>query len=84
MERQGHSPIDWDMHRDMPTPASPEQDQEQQRDALNDGQPDTVARPPLVLRSPPVPPPQPLWLHHANWPPRHSMHRPEMVLCYFF
>ncbi|XP_042487631.1 uncharacterized protein LOC122067853 [Macadamia integrifolia] len=79
VERQGRAPIDWDLHRTLPSPNSPDQDQEQQRDQ-DEGQPDTVARPPLVMPSPPVPPPQPLWqqdLHHAHWP-RHSMHRSEM------
>ncbi|KAJ4979207.1 hypothetical protein NE237_009987 [Protea cynaroides] len=79
VERQGRAPIDWDLHQTLPTPTSPEQDQEQQRDQ-NEGQPDTVGRPPLVMPSPPVPPPQPLWqqdLHHANWP-RHSMPRSEI------
>lgn len=78
VERQGRSPIDWDLHRTLPTP-SPEQDQEQQRDDQSEGQADTVGRPTLGLPSPPVPPPQPLWhqdLHHANWP-RHNMHRSE-------
>lgn len=81
MERQGRAPIDWDLHRNLPTPASPEQDEEQQRDEQNEDQRDSIARPSLVLPSPPVPPPQPLWhqdLHHTNWP-RHSMHRSEIV-----
>ncbi|KAF8403161.1 hypothetical protein HHK36_011258 [Tetracentron sinense] len=80
VERRGHAPIDWDLHRTLPTPASPEQDQEQQRDDQDEDQPDTLARPAIVLPSSPVPPPQPLWhqeLHHANWP-RHSMHRSEI------
>ncbi|GMI86951.1 SUMO-targeted ubiquitin E3 ligase 5 [Hibiscus trionum] len=75
VERQGHSPIDWDLHRNLPTPASPEPDQEQQRGETNDDQNDAINRP-----SPPVPPPQPLWhhdLHHTRWS-RHSMHRSEI------
>ncbi|XP_042512497.1 uncharacterized protein LOC122087428 [Macadamia integrifolia] len=32
VERQGRTPIDWDLHRTLPTPNSPEQDPEQQRD----------------------------------------------------
>lgn len=63
VERQTHSPIDWDLHRNLPIPipipASPDQNQ-------NDVEP-----------SPPVPPPpQPLWHHHHNWA-RHSVHRHE-------
>ncbi|KAK9282819.1 hypothetical protein L1049_011042 [Liquidambar formosana] len=82
VERQGRAPFDWDLHGNLPTPtpASPERDQEQQRDEQNEDQHDGIARPSLVLPSPPVPPPQPLWhqdLHHASWP-RHSMHRSEI------
>ncbi|XP_031250619.1 uncharacterized protein LOC116108523 [Pistacia vera] len=82
VERQGHTPIDWDLHRNLPTPTptSPEQNQEQQRDDQNEDQPDAIDRPSLVLPSPPVPPPQPLWhqdLHHTTWS-RHSMHRSEI------
>uniref|UniRef100_A0A5B6Z871 RING-type domain-containing protein n=1 Tax=Davidia involucrata TaxID=16924 RepID=A0A5B6Z871_DAVIN len=80
VERQSRAPIDWDLHRNLPTPASPERDQEQQRDEHNEDQHDAIGRPSLVLPSPPVPPPQPLWhqdLHHSSWP-RHSMHRSEI------
>ncbi|KAK8510088.1 hypothetical protein V6N13_103690 [Hibiscus sabdariffa] len=75
VERQGHSPIDWDLHRNLPTPASPEPDQELQRGETNGDQNDAINRPP-----PPVPPPQPLWhhdLHHTRWS-RHSMQRSEI------
>ncbi|KAE8670656.1 kinetochore protein nuf2-like [Hibiscus syriacus] len=80
VERQGHSPIDWDLHRNLPTPASPDTDQEQQRGETIDDQNDAINRPSLVLPSPPVPPPQPLWhhdLHHTRWS-RHNMHRSEI------
>ncbi|KAJ4829846.1 hypothetical protein Tsubulata_016561 [Turnera subulata] len=82
VERQGRAPVDWDLHRNLPTPTptSPEQDEEQQRDEQNEDPRDTVNRPSLVLPSPPVPPPQPLWhqdLHHTGWS-RHSMHRSEL------
>ncbi|XP_010241654.1 PREDICTED: uncharacterized protein LOC104586194 [Nelumbo nucifera] len=80
VERQSRSPIDWDLHRTLVPPTSPEQDQEQQRDDQNEDSPETVTRPPLVLPSPPVPPPQPLWqqaLNHANWS-RHGIHRSEI------
>lgn len=82
VERQGRSPIDWDLHRNLPTPApaSPEQGQDQQRDEQNEDQRDGINRPSMVLPSPPVPPPQPIWhqdLHHTSWS-RHSMHRSEI------
>ncbi|XP_068344628.1 uncharacterized protein [Pyrus communis] len=82
VERRSHAPIDWELHRNLPTPtpASPEHDQEQQRDEQNEDQRDAINRPSLVLPSPPVPPPQPLWhqdLHHTGWS-RHSMHRSEI------
>ncbi|CAN1238656.1 Protein neuralized [Linum grandiflorum] len=78
VERQGRPPIDWDVHRNLPiqNPASPEQDEEQQRDEPHEEQRAAVNRP----RPPPVPPPQPLWhqdLHHTGWS-RHSMHRSEL------
>lgn len=83
VERQGRAPTDWDLHRNLPTPtpASPERDPDQQGDEHNEGQHETINRPSLVLPSPPVPPPQPLWhqdLHQTGWS-RHSMHRSEMV-----
>ncbi|GMH10222.1 hypothetical protein Nepgr_012063 [Nepenthes gracilis] len=79
VERQGRAPMDWDLHRNSPTPALSRQDQEGQRDEPNEG--DAISTPTLNLPSPPVPPPQPpVWhhdLHHANWS-RHSMHRSEL------
>uniref|UniRef100_A0A0V0ITA9 Putative trichohyalin-like n=1 Tax=Solanum chacoense TaxID=4108 RepID=A0A0V0ITA9_SOLCH len=80
VERQGRSPIDWDLHRNLPIPASPEMGLDQQNDEQNDDQQDGVGRPSIVLPSPPVPPPQPLWhqdLHHSSWP-RHAVHRSEL------
>ncbi|CAL5404307.1 unnamed protein product [Camellia sinensis] len=46
VERQTCAPIDWDLHRNLPTPtpASPEQDQEQQRDEHNGDQSDAMGR----------------------------------------
>ncbi|KAJ9175468.1 hypothetical protein P3X46_014019 [Hevea brasiliensis] len=82
VERQGRAPIDWDLHRNLPTPTptSPERDEDQQRDEQNEDQRDVMNRPSLVLPAPPVPPPQPLWhqdLHHTSWS-RHSMQRSEL------
>ncbi|XP_068640531.1 uncharacterized protein [Aristolochia californica] len=82
VQRQGRSPYDWDLHRAMPTPVATVPNQGRQRDDQNDEQSDAVTRPPLVLPSPPVPPPQPLWhqdIHQSTWP-RHGMHRSEIVL----
>ncbi|CAA2961952.1 zf-C3HC4_3 domain-containing [Olea europaea subsp. europaea] len=78
VERQGRSPIDWDLHRNLPLPVSPERDQDQQNDEQNEDQHDAIGRPSLLLPSPPVPPSQPLWhqdLHHSSWS-RH--HRSEL------
>ncbi|KAH7839405.1 hypothetical protein Vadar_003738 [Vaccinium darrowii] len=82
VERQTSASIDWDMDRNSPnpSPASPEGDQEQQSDEQNGDQNEAIGRVSLVLPSPPVPPPQPLWhqhLHHSSWS-RHSMHRSEL------
>ncbi|XP_071734611.1 uncharacterized protein [Rutidosis leptorrhynchoides] len=76
VSRQGRTPIDWDLHRNIPNPGSQEgaQDQHQnQHDAA-------IGRPSLVLPSPPpVPPPQPIWHHlpYSSWS-RHTMHRSEL------
>ncbi|XP_059298635.1 uncharacterized protein LOC132051519 [Lycium ferocissimum] len=80
VERRGRAPIDWDMHRNLPIPTSPERDQDQQNDERNDAQQEGITRPSLVLPTSPVPPPQPLWhqdLHQSSWP-RHSVHRSEL------
>ncbi|XP_052205046.1 uncharacterized protein LOC127809911 isoform X1 [Diospyros lotus] len=87
VERQAQAPIDWDLHRNVPTPtpASPEQDREEQRDEQNGDQNDDMGRPSLALPSPPVPPPQPLWhqaLHHSSWS-RQSMRRSDLF-CWNF
>lgn len=82
VERQGQTGIDWELHRNFPTSATSLHDQEQPEER---NVRDTVNRPALVLPSPPVPPPQPLWQQgvHTNWS-RHRMHRSELVsyLCF--
>ncbi|KAH6761885.1 RING/U-box superfamily protein [Perilla frutescens var. hirtella] len=80
VERRGRDSIDWDLHRNLPLPPSPERNQDQQNDEPNEDQRDATARPALVLPTPPVPPPQPLWHHdfqHPGWS-RHSVHRSEL------
>ncbi|XP_017983530.1 PREDICTED: uncharacterized protein LOC18590450 isoform X1 [Theobroma cacao] len=77
VERQNHASIDWELHETSPTPASLEQDLEQQSRDQNEGQGDAVEGPPLALPSPRMPPTQPLWdqdSHHYNWAP-HDMHQ---------
>ncbi|KAL0303492.1 UNVERIFIED_CONTAM: hypothetical protein Sradi_6217300 [Sesamum radiatum] len=66
VERQGRAPIDWDLHRNLPLPPSPERDMDQQHDEPNEERYDAIGRPSLILPSP-LPPAQSLWhqdLHH--------------------
>ncbi|KAI7749850.1 hypothetical protein M8C21_027515, partial [Ambrosia artemisiifolia] len=81
VSRQGRAPIDWDLHRNLPTPALPEGNQEHRQDEQTDeSQRDAIGgRPSLVLPSPPVPPPQPIWHHlpYSSWS-RQTMHRSEL------
>ncbi|CAA3010166.1 Hypothetical predicted protein [Olea europaea subsp. europaea] len=44
IERLGRSPIDWDLHRNLPLPASPERDQDQHNDKQNEDQHDAIGR----------------------------------------
>ncbi|XP_074319188.1 uncharacterized protein LOC141656261 [Silene latifolia] len=78
VQRQDHDPIDWDLHRNLLNSAASTSNQGSQR--LNHNVNDSVNRPSIVLPSPPVPPPQPLWqshLHNTSWS-RHAMHRSEL------
>ncbi|KZV22571.1 trichohyalin-like [Dorcoceras hygrometricum] len=78
VQRQGT--IDWDLDRNLPLSASPVRDQPTRDDEQNQDELDTISRPSLLLPTPPLPPPQPLWhqaLRHSGWP-RHSAHRSEL------
>ncbi|KAJ8490460.1 hypothetical protein OPV22_012181 [Ensete ventricosum] len=79
VERQGRAPIDWDLQTSLPSPISPE-DEDNQGDDLNQEIQDVVDRPQSVFPPPPLPPRQPIWrtgLHHNNWS-RQNMHRSEI------
>ncbi|CAL9112451.1 unnamed protein product [Musa textilis] len=79
IERQGRAPVDWDLQRTLPSPNSPE-DEDNQEDDLNQEIQDVVDRPQSVFPPPPLPPRQPIWrtgLHHNNWS-RQNMHRSEI------
>ncbi|XVE79356.1 hypothetical protein DITRI_Ditri14bG0051600 [Diplodiscus trichospermus] len=77
VERQNHASADWELHETSTTPASLEQDLEQQSRDQNEGQGDAIESPPLALPSPRMPHTQPLWdhdSHHYNWAP-HDVHQ---------
>ncbi|KAA3489705.1 Protein neuralized [Gossypium australe] len=76
VERQNHAPVDWELEGTSPSPASLEQDLEQQSGDQNDGHGDAET-PPLTLPSPRMPPMQPHWdqdSHHYNWA-SHDVHQ---------
>ncbi|XWS71548.1 hypothetical protein CRYUN_Cryun03dG0147100 [Craigia yunnanensis] len=76
VERQNHASIDWELNETSPTPASLEQDLEQQSRDQNEGQGDAES-PPITLPSPRMPPTQPQWdqdSHHYNWA-QHDVHQ---------
>ncbi|KAI7753052.1 hypothetical protein M8C21_016807, partial [Ambrosia artemisiifolia] len=80
INRQDRASIDWDLHRPSVS-LEGEGDQEHHQDEQTEqSQQDAIGgRPSLVLPSPPVPPPQPLWHHfsYSSWS-RHTMHRSEL------
>ncbi|KAJ4835610.1 hypothetical protein Tsubulata_010852 [Turnera subulata] len=76
VERQSHDPVDWELQGTSPSPASVEQDLEQQSGDQNEGQGDAVQSP-LALPSSPMPPAQQLWdqeSNHYSWT-QHDMHQ---------
>lgn len=82
VHRQGHAPLDWDLHRPLPAATSPDDDMDQQGDDSNQNQQDSIARPSVLLPSPPLPPRQPLWhseLNRSNWS-RQNIQRSEIEL----
>ncbi|KAG1359601.1 zinc finger CCCH domain-containing protein 13 [Cocos nucifera] len=46
VQQQAHSPLDWDLHRTLPTPTLPEEVQDQHRDDADQDLQDSVPRPP--------------------------------------
>ena len=85
VERQNHASTDWELNETSTTPASLEQDLEQQSRDQNEGQADAIESPPLALPSPRMPHTQPLWdqdSHHYNWAP-HDVHQHVGIVCPF-
>ncbi|KAL8171020.1 hypothetical protein V2J09_022824 [Rumex salicifolius] len=78
VERQGRTPVDWEITSDLPAPPSATQDQGAERDEQIEAV--TVTRPSPTLSSPPVPPPQPLWHQDPSHTTlsRHGLHRPDL------
>ncbi|MQL91419.1 hypothetical protein Taro_024037 [Colocasia esculenta] len=87
IQRQGRSPIEWDLQGDMPPIDTEEEDQGPEGGELNDDEQDANMRSPLVLPhppqpSPPLPPPPPVWhqeMHSRNWD-RNGLHQAEIFL----
>ncbi|KAG0453111.1 hypothetical protein HPP92_025775 [Vanilla planifolia] len=80
VERQVHSPLDWAVQQNSPSPDSIEEELDQQRDNSIEDQHDSVVRPSSIIPSPPVPPRQPLWqsvMHHNNWS-RQTIHHTDI------
>ncbi|GER45732.1 RING/U-box superfamily protein [Striga asiatica] len=80
VERRRTTSAGWNLNQNSPLPSSPERDQDTQSNEQIEDQRDTTSRPSLVLPTPPVPPPQPLWhqdLNNSGWS-RHSVHRSEL------
>lgn len=80
VQRQDRAPIDWDLHRNLPLPPSPETEPNLQNNEQNEDQHDAIDRPSPILPTPPMPPTQPLWhqdMHRSGWS-RHNVHRTEL------
>lgn len=82
VQRQSRAPIDWDLHRNLPLPPSPERDPHLLNNEQSENQSEAVGRPsPILPTPPPMPPGHPLWhqdLHRSGWS-RHNVHRTELV-----
>uniref|UniRef100_A0A6M2ERZ2 RING-type domain-containing protein n=1 Tax=Populus davidiana TaxID=266767 RepID=A0A6M2ERZ2_9ROSI len=75
VERQSHAPLEWELQT-APTPASTEQDLEQQTVDQNESEGNIVQSPSLDLPSRPIRPAEQLWdqeSRHYTWP-QHDMH----------
>ncbi|KAF0934607.1 hypothetical protein E2562_025691 [Oryza meyeriana var. granulata] len=74
VQRRGRGPLNWNLDAAIPTVNSPNENQEQERNAETRQFQAPVNRPALVIPPPPLPPRQPLWhreLRHNNWSTRH-------------
>lgn len=75
VERQSHAPLEWEQQT-SPTPASTEQDLEQQTVDQNESEGNIVQSPPLDPPTRPIRPAEHLWDQESRdyaWP-RHDMH----------
>lgn len=74
VQRRGRGPLNWNLDAAIPAVNSPNENQEQERNAETRQFQAPVNRPALVIPPPPLPPRQPLWhreLRHNNWSTRH-------------
>ncbi|XP_062220803.1 uncharacterized protein LOC133920144 isoform X2 [Phragmites australis] len=74
VQRRGRSPLNWNLDTAMPPANSPNENQEQERNAETRQFQTPLNRPALIIPPPPLPPRQPLWhreLRHNNWSSRH-------------
>jgi hypothetical protein len=82
VQRRGRGPLNWNLDAAIPSVNSPNENQEQERNAETRQFQAPVNRPALVIPPPPLPPRQPLWhreLRHNNWSTRHRVHHRDPV-----